>query len=100
MSLFGFFNGGADLLPESAASRIAADSRSVIVDVRTPGEFEEGHVKGALLLPSGCPDEKIEAALPDKNAAVRRLKAAGYTSVFNIGGIANRGFTKTFPLVR
>ena len=114
MSLFGFFNGGADLLPESAASRIAADSRSVIADVRTPGEFEEGHVKGALLLPSGCPDEKIEAALPDKNApvfvychsgaraaaAVRRLKAAGYTSVFNIGGVANRGFTKTFPLVR
>ena len=41
MNLFGFLNGGADLTPEAAASRIAADSRSVIADVRTPGEFEE-----------------------------------------------------------
>ena len=114
MNLFGFLNGGADLTPEAAASRIAADSRSVIIDVRSPEEFGEGHVKGALLLPVDRLDEKIEAAVTDKNtpifvychsgaraaAAVRRLKAAGYTSVFNIGGIANRGFTKTFPLVR
>lgn len=114
MNLFGFLNGGADLTPEAAASRIAADSRSVIIDVRSPEEFGEGHVKGALLLPVDRLDEKIDAAVADKNtpifvychsgaraaAAVRRLKADGYTSVFNIGGVANRGFTKAFPLVR
>ena len=108
MNLFGFLNGGADLTPEAAASRIAADSRSVIIDVRSPEEFGEGHVKGALLLPVDRLDEKIENTPifvychsgARAAAAVRRLKADGYTSVFNIGGVANRGFTKTFPLVR
>ena len=100
MNLFGFLNGGADLTPEAAASRIAADSRSVIIDVRSPEEFGEGHVKGALLADKNTPIFVYCHSGARATAAVRRLKADGYTSVFNIGGVANRGFTKTFPLVR
>ncbi len=73
---------------------------ALIIDVRSPGEFNSGHLPAAINLPL----DEIETALPgrvtDKHqvlllhcasgmrsgVARQKLQAAGYTRVFNLGG--------------
>lgn len=40
--------GYTELTAIQAAERLAADPEIVIVDIRTPGEFADGHIDGAL----------------------------------------------------
>ena len=74
-------------------------SGAVVIDVRSPAEFNSGHLPNAI----NHPLEEIETALPrrvkDKNqvlllhcqsgmrsgAAKAKLKGLGYTSAFNLG---------------
>jgi len=72
-----------------------------LLDVRTKGEFQEGHIKGAVVIPVDEIESRAETKLPDKNAVIlvycasgaRSSKAAkilagmGYTNVNNFGGI-------------
>lgn len=74
--------------PEKAKQMMAAPG-AVVVDVREPGEYAEGHVPGAVLLPLGTIDaEHAAAVIPEKTAwfsftagaacaAKRRGKAGG-----------------------
>ncbi len=82
---------------EDAQARLR--SGALLIDVRTPGEFKEGHLEGAINLPL----DQIETALPlrvtDKGqalllhcqsgmrsgAAEKKLKALGYANAFNLG---------------
>ena len=46
MGLFGFFGGGIN----TDSIKEYLDKGAVVLDVRTPGEWEEGHVKGSKLV--------------------------------------------------
>lgn len=75
---------------------------AVIVDVRSPGEFAGGHIKGSINLPVDSLKNNLNK-LPDKNkiiitccasgmrsaAAKSLLKSNGYQQVFNGGGWAS-----------
>ena len=78
------------------------DSQDVIIlDVRTPAEYEEGHIEGALLIPDYDLRASAEGKLPDKDAKIlmycrsgSRSRAAakalinmGYTDVHDFGGL-------------
>lgn len=79
------------------------DTRSdcVILDVRTPEEFAEGHIPNALLIPDYDINAKAEGILTDKDQLIlvycrsgrrskkasRDLAALGYTNVKEFGGI-------------
>ena len=72
---------------------------TLVIDVRSPGEFHSGHLPTAINIPL----DEIETALPrrmkDKNQvlllhcqsgmrsgmAKQKLKSVGYTNVFNLG---------------
>ncbi len=78
-----------------------------LVDVRTPPEYAEGRIPGAVLLPNeiigagGSPGEEALSLLPDKGQkilvychsgmrsrqAAVKLAEAGYANVVDIGGI-------------
>ena len=75
---------------------------ALLVDVRTPHEFSGGSVPGAINIPlSDLPGAMTKHA-PDKNRvlllhcqsggrsamAARKLRAAGYTRVFNVGAFS------------
>jgi phage shock protein E len=75
---------------------------ALVIDVRSPGEFNSAHLPNAINVPLG----EIESALPrrviDKNQALllhchsgmrsgmakKKLKRLGYTNVFNLGSYA------------
>ncbi len=84
---------------------------AVLVDVRSPAEYEAERAAGALLLPHDLVRERAAKLLPDKSAAIdlycrsgRRsglaaeaLKAMGYTNVNNLGSLdaLKKGGVKT-----
>ena len=73
----------------------------VIIDARTQEEFDEGHIKGAILIPEYEISNRAEKELTDKDQLIlvycrsgRRSKIAsqalvdlGYTNVKEFGGI-------------
>lgn len=78
------------------------DSEDVIVlDVRTPEEYNEGHIENAVLLPVNEIKDKAGEVLTDKDAkilvycrsgnrsatAAKELIELGYTDVYDFGGI-------------
>ena len=74
---------------------------AVLLDVRTPQEYREGHVPGSKNVPLQTID-KVESVVENKDTvlyvycysgarsrqAVGYLQQMGYTNVNNIGGIA------------
>ncbi|MBN1648414.1 MAG: rhodanese-like domain-containing protein [Spirochaetales bacterium] len=72
-----------------------------LIDVRTPEEYAGGHIPGAILVPyetitTGIPTEDRGALIilycrsgRRSGVAMEALQAAGYTNVYNFGGIAN-----------
>jgi len=75
----------------------------ILLDVRTPAEFLDIRIEGAVLIPDYELNGRAEAELPDKNAIIliycrsgRRsaqsakvLAELGYTNVYDFGGILN-----------
>ena len=51
-----------EMLPQELVARMAAEAPPVVLDVRTPQEYEAGHVPGAINMP--------HKALPDRLAEV------------------------------
>ncbi len=107
MSIFsGFFGPGIDDL----AAQARETAGSIMIDVRTPDEYRDGHIEGALSIPLASIPATASKRLPNKNApiyvyclsgarsaqAVRELERQGYTNVVNMGGIGRW----SGPLVR
>lgn len=72
-----------------------------VIDVRTPGEWQRGHIEGAVLVPVKELPARIGELLPDKNAPIalycasggrsasglKMLQTLGYTDVVDYGGL-------------
>ena len=92
---------GVKKLDQKAAKEIMDTRKVILIDVRTPGEYMQGYIKSAILLPLSKIKADAEKILPDKEAeifvyclsgsrsrtAVSRLLKAGYSNATDIGGI-------------
>ena len=86
---------------EEAKKIMDSGEEHIILDTREQDEFDEGHIKGAILIPYTEIENKAIELLPDKDAQIlvycrsgRRSKIAseslaklGYTNVKEFGGI-------------
>lgn len=84
-----------------AASIMKSEKDYIILDVRRPDEFSEGHIPNAINVPNEIIGTSEISELPDKNQLIlvycrsgRRSKEAsqklvdlGYTNVVEFGGI-------------
>ena len=94
-------NAYEQITPAEAKALMDSEEGYIILDVRTPEEFAEGHIEGAILIPDYEIGEKAESILSDKEQLIlvycrsgRRSKNAanelatlGYTNIKEFGGI-------------
>jgi rhodanese-related sulfurtransferase len=88
-----------DLSVSEFSSKVT-EAGIITLDVRTPGEFNEGHIEGAQLIDFQSGNFENEIATLDKSKtyavycrsgnrsgqAVKVMSDAGFTSVYNLNG--------------
>jgi len=88
---------------DAVGARLGSGPAVVLLDVREREEFREGHIDGAISLPRGFLEIRVEESIPAKDTpivtccaggtrsliAARTLKEMGYTNVVSMAG----GFT-------
>ncbi len=86
---------------EEAVTMMEEESEYLILDVRTPEEFEEKHIPGAVNVPNETIDTEEIPELPDKEQLIfvycrsgnrskqasAKLAELGYTNIVEFGGI-------------
>ncbi len=103
---FFFLCSNSDKAPYKISANVAAEmmkesANVIVVDVRTPEEYQQGHIENAKLLPLSELEEKASAVIPDKSkkillycrsgrrsaVAAELLVNSGYEKVYDFGGI-------------
>ncbi|MDO5023144.1 MAG: rhodanese-like domain-containing protein [Eubacteriales bacterium] len=86
---------------KEAVEMMEKESDYIILDVRTQGEYNSGHIPNAILLPNESIGSEEISALPDKDQlifvycrsgsrskqAASKLYKLGYTNIVEMGGI-------------
>ncbi len=71
---------------------------AVWIDVREQDEWDEGHIPGAIHIPRGNLESRIEAAVPDRSAPLVIYCAAGSRSLFTADTLGELGFERPVSL--
>jgi len=85
---------------DDVRSRLSNGGGYTLLDVREREEYREGHLHGAISLPRGFLEIRVEEAVPDKNTpiiaycaggtrsllAAKQLREMGYSSVISMTG--------------
>jgi rhodanese-related sulfurtransferase len=101
-----------DLSVSEFSSKVA-EAGVITLDVRTPGEFNEGHIEGAILVDFQSGNFENEIASLDKNQtyavycrsgnrsgqAVKVMSDAGFTKLYNLDGGVIDWANSGLPLV-
>ena len=95
-------DGSYQQITQEEAKEMMDSQEVIILDVREQGEYDSGHIPGAVLLPVGTIDETTAAeVIHEKDSTVlvycrsgNRSKTAsstlaelGYTNIYEFGGI-------------
>ena len=107
--------GPGSIEPKALGDRIAwADRALVVLDVRTPAEYAEGHVPGAINIPNGELAARV-AELTDAKGrdivvycrsgvraaqAINVLDKAGFKRLFHLQGDYNRWTEEQRPVFK
>ena len=99
--------------PADEASSVELGEQAVLVDVRTPQEYAEGHLDGAQLL--DLTGGELAASLPELNPdaeyyvycrsgsrssqAAAMMEEAGFTDVTDLGSIEQAAEATGLPIV-
>ena len=90
-------NAATDLSSAEFSAKIV-ESGVVVLDVRTAGEFAEGHIPNAINIDVEAATFDSEIANLDKNATYAVYCHSGRRSGIAVGKMADAGFTHLFNL--
>lgn len=123
--IFAACGGAQDLAPNAARpaeptaisaqalhSRLQSEEKPLVVDVREPSEFQDGHIEGAKLAPLGSVEQGVADIARDReivlvcrsgrrSSQARELLAArGYTNLKNMDGGMVEWEKNGYPVVK
>jgi sulfur-carrier protein adenylyltransferase/sulfurtransferase len=82
-----------EVTPQQVNDLLTNNGKShVLLDVRESDEWRQGHLEGALPLPRGFLEIKVETAIPDKNAPVIAYCAGGVRSLLAAKAMKEMGY--------
>ena len=86
------------LNPSELKNKLSGNEDFFLIDVRDPEEYENGHIKGSILIPLSDVEKKTEGIRKDKpmvlycalgrrsRAAAEALIARGFTNIYHLDG--------------
>src|SRR5262245_8296227 len=81
-----------------ARELLDAEDAPLLVDVRERDEWEQGRIPGAVLVPRGNLESRIENVAPDRSRPVLLYCAAGNRSAFAAQTLTALGYERTISL--
>jgi sulfur-carrier protein adenylyltransferase/sulfurtransferase len=82
-----------EVTPQQVNELLTNNGKShVLLDVRESDEWRQGHLEGALPLPRGFLEIKVETAIPDKNAPIIAYCAGGVRSLLAAKAMKEMGY--------
>ncbi len=88
----------AEIDATDAAVRLDSDDAPVFLDVRERDEWDEGHIPGAVFIPRGNLESRVETALTDKSRPVVVYCAVGARSAFAAKSLVELGYDDVVSL--
>ena len=94
--------------------KITMEKNAVLLDVRSPTEYQKGYLPKAINLPQADVDKKAATVIPSKDTpvyvycrggreatmATEKLLKQGYTDVHNLGAMKNARERLGLPLAK
>ena len=110
--VFAFAKQGEQIPPKLFADKIKETPKAQIVDVRTPEEYAEGHLKNSVNIDWNVDGFDDKASGLDKNrpvfvycrsgkrssSAAKRLTSLGFTKIYNMQGGMNKWEAAGLPI--
>jgi sulfur-carrier protein adenylyltransferase/sulfurtransferase len=87
-----------EISPRDAAERLASDQRPVVLDVRERDEWEQGHIPGAIHIPRGNLESRIDNAVTDRGTPLLVYCASGNRSAYAAKTLTELGFGDVLSL--
>ncbi len=81
-----------------AAKRLEGDEPPALIDIRERDEWEEGHIPGAVHVPRGFLESRIEQAVPERDRPIVVYCAGGSRSAFAAKTLEELGYTDVTSL--
>lgn len=82
-----------EVTPQEVEAALAEGEPLVLLDVREPNEYLEGHLPGAVLVPRGVLEMGAPQAAPDPAARVIAYCAGGMRSALAADTLQEMGYT-------
>src|SRR6059058_191128 len=83
----------------AAAAEAIARPGTLVLDVREPDEYEQGAIPGAVHLPRGHLESKIESRVADRSTPIVIHCASGIRSAFAAKTLQDLGYTDVVSMV-
>ncbi|MCY4086403.1 MAG: molybdopterin-synthase adenylyltransferase MoeB [Actinomycetia bacterium] len=87
-----------EISPPAAAERLASANDIALLDVRERDEWEEGKLPGAIHIPRGSLESRIEQVIPERDAPIIAYCAGGARSAFAAKSLQDLGYTNVLSL--
>ena len=83
---------------QEAAERLAVEPRPVVLDVREREEYEQGLIPGAIHIPRGNLETRIESRVPDRSTPIIIYCASGTRSAYSAKTLGELGYADVVSL--
>ncbi len=89
----------ASIEPQALSERVeSGDTELLVLDVRSAGEFDEGHIPGAVNIPYDAISERIAELGPVGERDVVVYCRSGRRSAIALAALKEAGFSRLFHL--
>src|ERR1700694_2711960 len=79
--------------PEQVDAQLKTSQPPVLIDIREPDEVQQGVIPGAVVIPRGYLELRVERRVPDHDQPVVVYCASGVRSVFAARTLNQMGYT-------
>src|SRR5688572_30765936 len=90
--------GEIDEIDVSRGRELLAEADAAVVDVRERDEWAEGHIPGAVHIPRGSLESRIEGVVPDRSQTVVVYCGSGSRSIFAAKTLEELGYENVVSL--